>query len=271
MIASQYVRRGSFAALALAASLAVATGDAVATQYCTSTKVIDTSTTGVVSGVYKLTDSYEATNGNPVCFDMRSGVDLDFNGYSVTCTGSSCSKVVTCAAANSRVRNSQSANDGHVDISGPFVTGVEDCTDHDDLLIDGAATAITSSRLDTVTNSVLKNCSSTCIVATMTANTDRIHDNLIKPYVGDAISVVGKSSSTGPQVDHNLIMNCDEGIYNNDTTYIRISDNIIADCFGASAIDVNTSNKTLTNNVCASGANCAVHYPTDPPTTTVLY
>jgi hypothetical protein len=263
---------GRYFTMAVAAVIAVAVtaSDSFATS-CDTTVVVTTSTPGVSNGKFTLTSNYTTSNDNSPCFDMRSGLDLDLDGHSITCTDASCFAAVTCDTSGSRIRSSESADGAHIDISGPFVTGVSECTDIEDLFVDGSATAVSSTRADLIASNVIHTCSDVCIEATMQSSTDRIHDNLIKPYGGDGISIVGKSTSQGPRVDHNLIMKCEVGIYNNDTTYVRIEDNIIADCEAPNdPFDIDSTNKTLTNNLCEADALCTNEYGDPPPVGSIL-
>ena len=246
-----------------------ANGQASAATSCTTTVVVYAGGPGVVNNTFKLQDDYVTTSDAAWCFDVRDGVDLDTNGYSITCTDASCLGAVSCFHANTRVRSSEGSDGTHIDISGPFTTGISECTDIEDLAIDGAVTAVSSTRADLVANNLITNCSSVCLSVTMQSSTDRVHDNLIKPYGGDAVSMVGKSTSTGPRFDHNVVMQFDVGFYNNDTTYIRIEDNLIVDGVGSNvAYSINTTNKSGPAGLCSVAADpqsfCTSYYEVPP-------
>jgi hypothetical protein len=107
-----------------------------------------------------------------------------------------------------RQEGSEAGDGAHVDISGAFPTGVSDCTEANNLAID-AATAISLSNGDFIHGNVLTDCSTACISATMTINSDRIYDNLIVPNGGNGIQIVASTHFT---FDNNLCetnVNCE--------------------------------------------------------------
>ena len=195
---------------AVCLAVAVPTAGASAPLPCYPTITITSNTS--------LQYDYETSSNAGPCFDVKNGADLNLNGHSITCVGGNCAAAVSCDAANSLVRSSVSADGDHVDIGGGFSIGVKNCTDVKDLRVDGPATAISSmaNDADLIDSNVLSNCATECIAATMLENTDYIRDNLISAYGANGIRIIGKSSSTGPLIDHNLIREFESGIKNSD-------------------------------------------------------
>ncbi len=202
---------------------------------------------------YTLTEDWTA--GSQPCFDMQSGADLNLNGYTIS--GGS-NVAVKCTDNNSTVYSSK-ANDGdHVDISGGFSIGVQNCNVVKNLVIEGSATAISSmSNADLVFGNVLRDCSTLCIDATMTSNSDRIYDNYIEPAGGDGVRIVGPSSGDGPRVDHNVFRDFDLGIENTGTTKCRIQDSVLADGIGGSTPISVGSGCSITNVACEADTDCS--------------
>lgn len=214
--------------------------------------------TQIISSNYSLSSDWTTNSNLAPCFELRNGADLNLNGFSITCTGA-CSTAVKCDTSASKVKSTVNGDADHIDISGPFAIGVEDCTDVEDVAIDGAATAVSSNANDpdAISGNRLTNCSSRCIDATMTENSDRITENIIIANGGDGIRVVGKTTSSGPKVDHNLIQRADVGIQLTGSTYMRVEDNVLVECEGScDPIDTGT-NVTTTNNVCETDSKCA--------------
>lgn len=251
----RFISRPIVVAIAAATLIVAESGTTLAANSCTTTQIKTSS--------YTLTADWETTNDSSACFDMRNGADLNLNGHSITCIDAACGPAVTCVSASggNSIHSSVSNDPAHIDISGPFATGVQECSDVHDLAIDGAATAISSTAADSIDSNVLTNCSTACIVATMTASGDRIHDNLIDPNGGNGINFVGRSIATGPQIDHNLIRRFAVGISNSDSTYMRIQNNIFVEGTGTNdPIGVSSANASYTNNLCATDAKCTNEY-----------
>ena len=150
----------------------------------------------IVTSNRTLSQDWETADDDAQCFILRNGANLKLNGYSISCTDSSCSTAIVCDDAGSVVQ-SGSHNDGdHVDIDGPFDVGVEDCTQVKDLLIDGSSVGVESRETDAdlVINNVIRGSDVACIDAVMEENNDAVRDNVCLAAGGDGVRIEGRSS-----------------------------------------------------------------------------
>ena len=252
-------RAGAGACLATLA-IAVSAAPAAAVQKITSCGTI-------VSSQNAQLDANLSFSGAGACVELEQGKNLNTNGFTITCTnGSGCGHAVLCDPTDqnneaSVVFSSKSNDGGHVDLSGPFTSAVEDCGQVKDLKIVGATTGIQFDDANSDGKKYFRNVLEDVTIGVsvkMGDNTDRVHDNRIDA-TGIGVVAIGSSSGSGPRVDHNVIRGFDtSGIFNNDSSHLRIEDNVLVDRGddAAEALDVSSANASFDNNVCEVDSDC---------------
>ncbi|MCA1791411.1 MAG: hypothetical protein LC667_16655 [Thioalkalivibrio sp.] len=222
---------------------------------------------------------------DPPCVTVQDGHSFDMKGYKIRCVPgaghTTCAQpAVKCTGsslANAKVEDTVAGtNDhdsNHVNIEGPATTGVLDCGTVQKLKIDGPLTGIAVSGNNGKSyqkNVIWPAVDGTGMNLELRDNTDRVFDNRIDGG-NFGIKVVGKTTTTGPQIDHNVIRGFDvNGIYNADSTYMRFQDNVVVEG-GESSVPflIGSANATFTDNVCEVGGPCACELDFLTPETAV--
>lgn len=209
---------------------------------------------------------------DPPCVVVKDGVNFDFKGYKIRCVPgaghTTCqSPAIKCegtSVANSNIQDSMyGGNDhdsNHINIEGPAAIGVLECGTVQKLKMDGVAVGISVSGTNGKIyqkNVIWPSQLGTAMDLVLRDNTDRVTDNRIDggKY---GIKIVGKTSSSGPRIDHNVIRGYRlTGIYNADSTFLRLEDNTIVEGGPASVpFQVATPNATYSDNVCEVAGPC---------------
>jgi len=213
--------------------------------------------------------SYSSSISN--CLTVRDGHNLDLRGHTITCTetgSNTCGPAVLCdgtSRENSVIQDTYIGNsdsDGqHRNIIGPASSAVADCGTVQKLKIEGAIVGITATGTtgkNYVKNVIIPASSGTGIDVTLQDAADSISDNRID---GGAfgIKIVGRSVSTGPKIDHNVLRGFTRlGISNADGTYVRIENNALLEGgVYSSPLSITSANVSYTGNVCESGGPCS--------------
>jgi len=139
-------------------------------------------------------------------------------------------------------------------ITGPFTVCADNVFEVKGVLMDGCATGVAGSSglVKKVWRNIIKNGGATGIDVALVNNTAFIRSNLVDGYPV-AIEVSGTSSGKGPKVWRNVLVRYGTGIRAQDSSKLRVLNNII--CEGnvsSTSIDVTVTNKTFTDNYCCS-------------------
>jgi hypothetical protein len=217
---------------------------------------------------------------DPPCVVVKNGINFDMHGYKIRCVPgaghTSCQNpAIQCegtSVANSNVQDTMDGtndNDSnHLNIEGPAAIGVKECGTVQKLKMDGPLVGISVSGTNGKVyqkNVIWPAELGTAMDLVLLDNTDRVTDNRIDggKY---GIKIVGKSSTSGPQVDHNIIRGFRiSGIFNADSTYFRLEDNTVVEG-GPSSVpfQVETPHATYSDNICevAGPCDCRLDYLT---------
>jgi len=156
-------------------------------------------------------------------------------------------------------------------IEGPFTIAVDAVKEAYDLTIENAIHGINvdSTNVKIQRNTIL-NATMTGITATLGNGASFVDSNYIgmSPNgVGVGILVTGVTSGTAPRVDDNFLVEFNVGVSANNTTKLRIRRNVLASAASniATGMDVNSTNKTLTDNVCSHTVADVTHCGLDNP------
>ncbi|HXC51617.1 MAG TPA: right-handed parallel beta-helix repeat-containing protein [Candidatus Limnocylindrales bacterium] len=210
---------------------------------------------------YRLGGAVSATNTD-ACIKINDGRNLDTNGWTITCNRSGgCGPAVECdgSGVNSTIQ-SNVAVDTINDVAagtGTFSSGVHNCGTVKDLKITGATTGILWDNAGNngkayQRNVILPASGGTGINVSIQDSADLVEENRIDGgSVG--IRVYGKSAATGPYVRKNMVRGYSTaGIYNTDSTYFRLQDNVVIEGVdGSVPFDITSANATFTHNICA--------------------
>ncbi|HXC51203.1 MAG TPA: right-handed parallel beta-helix repeat-containing protein [Candidatus Limnocylindrales bacterium] len=212
------------------------------------------------SGDWKLNGAISSTNAD-ACITMTNGKNLDTNGYTITCIRSAgCGPAVQCEDGSGVTSIVQgTVNDTVNDIvngTGTFSAGVKNCGTVREMKIVNATTGILWANGGNNGKAYQRNviqspAGGTGIDMVLLDSSDVIENNRIDGgSIG--IHIVGRSSATGPLIQKNMIRGYTyAGINNTDTTYFRLTDNVVIEG-GEDSIPINAvyANATFTHNLC---------------------
>ncbi len=202
------------------------------------------------------------------CVTVRDGHSLDMKGKKITCVPgagqTSCQNpAVLCTGSsptNSLIKDIENDDNDPTNIEGPASIGVSECGSVQDLKIDGAITGIRatgSNGKSYQSNVIWPSDHGTALDVVLTDGTDRITNNRIDGG-NYGIKIVGRSTATGPKIDHNVIRAFSvNGIFNGDATYVRIENNVVVEG-GPSSVPflVQSANASYVHNTCEAGGPC---------------
>lgn len=186
-----------------------------------------------------LTDNYEQTVATATpCITLTNGADLDFNGKKLTCKGGyvgACEVAVKATAAGSYVTNSTPLSKAVTsDAGSAWDTGIENAERVSYLRMERCFVGVGGTGLDEMDHNAITIVDK-CVQASLLDNTSFVRNTLCQPDLRDVdslvygdrlgIDVTGTTSSTGPEVNKNLVVHAYGGIAA--TNRMRINDNII--------------------------------------------
>jgi hypothetical protein len=256
-------------------TLSFATGVATPAEAATTITTCNQTYTGTVDLVLDPAGSaIEITydHDDPPCVVVKNGINFDFRGYKIRCVPgagyTSCqSPAIKCegtSVANSNIQDGlDGANDSdseHLNIEGPAAIGVLECGTVQKIKMDGPLVGISVSGTNGKLyqkNVIWPSPNGTAMDLVLQDNTDRVTDNRIDGG-NYGIKIVGKSSTSGPQIDHNVIRGYRVGgIYNADSTFLRFQDNTVIEG-GPSSVpfQIGTANATYSDNICEVAGPC---------------
>lgn len=208
---------------------------------------LDCSGTQFIGGSQTLSTDWQSTSTAP-CFSLSGGAILNLGGHTITCN-----RPAGCGSAIVETGLATVKNGFIVSGSGNWNRGADRVNKVQNVTIDGAAACVYA-PLTSVTNNVLSNCGTACILSNgiLAGSNLAVSQNFCSSQgTGFSLDVAGAIERG--QVTRNYIRATGTGIFREGAPF-DVEQNIIAEA--ATPIDDNGTPLGLSENLCSDATAC---------------